>query len=103
MFAERAGVSNRIDLEEVLVLAAELHHPRRELDRVGNARITRLRVDLEEFAREIPDRPVGVVGVHDHLHDMPDRALDQDNEPALPTRRVHSPPSYPRVLCRRMP
>ncbi len=78
--AERGAVPNRIDLEEVLVVAAEAHHPRRELHRVGDTGVARLRVDLEELAREIPDRPVGVVGAHDHLHDMADRALDQDDK-----------------------
>lgn len=83
--AERAGVSNRIDLEEILLVAAEAHHPRGELHRIGDPRITRLGVDLQELAREIPDRPVGVVGAHDHLHDMPDRTLGQDDN--VPRRR----------------
>jgi len=92
--AERAGVADGVDLEEVLVLAAEAHHPRREPHRVGDPRITRLRVDLQQFACEIPDRAVGVIGVHDHLHDVPDRTLDQHHE--IPRRRRHG--SQPQLL-----
>jgi hypothetical protein len=78
--AEGAGVPDGIDLEEVLVIAAEPHHPRRELHRVCDPCVARLRVDVQELAREIADRPVGVVGVHDRLHDMPDCTLDQDDK-----------------------
>ncbi len=77
---EGVRISNRIDLEEVLVLAAETHHPCRELHRIGDARVTDLGVNVKQFAHEIADRPVGIVGVHDHLHDMPDRTLHQDDK-----------------------
>jgi hypothetical protein len=51
--AERRDIADRIDLEEVLVLAAEAHHPGGELVRIGDARVADLRVQVQQFAREI--------------------------------------------------
>jgi len=34
-------------------------------------------VQHQEIAGQVPDQPVGVVGVHDHFHDVTDRALHQ--------------------------
>lgn len=49
-------------------MAAEAHHPGRELDRVGDPRVAGLHVQVQQVAREIADRPVGVIGAQDHLH-----------------------------------
>ena len=39
VLAERRAVADGIDLEEVLVVAAEAHHPLGELHRVGDPRV----------------------------------------------------------------
>jgi hypothetical protein len=74
---ERARVTDRIDLEEVLIVEAEADHPRGQIDRVRHAGIARPRVQRQQLTGQIPDQPVRVVRVHDHLHGVTDRPLQQ--------------------------
>jgi hypothetical protein len=80
VLAERRAVADGIDLEEVLVVAAEAHHPLGERQRVGDPRGAYLCVQIEQLAGEIADRPVRVIGVHDHLHDVPGCSLDEGDQ-----------------------
>ncbi len=73
--AERTGVPDGVDLEEVLVGEPELDHPPGELDRIGDPGVARPRVQGEQVPCQGTDRPVGVVGVLDHLDHVNDRAL----------------------------
>ncbi|MGH2947205.1 MAG: hypothetical protein ACRDPC_13275 [Solirubrobacteraceae bacterium] len=74
---ERPRVPNRIDLEEVLIVELEADHPRGQIDRLRHADIARPGVQRQQLAGQIPDQPVGVVGMHDHLDDVSDRPLQQ--------------------------
>ena len=86
ILAERAGVADGIDLEEVLIGEPELDHPLGELERIGDPGVARPRVQGEQVPGQVTDLPVGVVGVLDHLDDVTDRALQQLHQ--LPRRRV---------------
>ncbi len=77
VLAQRICVAHRVDLEEVLIVEPEADHPPRELDRIGDPGIARLGMDAQQLARDVADQSRGVVGMHDHLDDMADRALDE--------------------------
>jgi hypothetical protein len=79
-FTEGARVANRIDLEELLIVEPEPDHPRGQLDRIRRAGIAPPRVQRQQLAGQIPDQPIGVVGMHDHLDDVTDRSLQQLDE-----------------------
>ena len=72
--AEPGRVTNRVDLEQIVIGEPEADHPRRQLRRVAHPGIARGRVQHEQLADKVSDRPVGVVRVLDHPHDMTDRA-----------------------------
>ncbi len=78
--AERGAVADGVDVEEVLVLEREAHHPLRQGDRVGDAGVAHLGVDLEELVGERADLAVRVVGGEQHLDEVADPALDQRHE-----------------------
>ena len=77
VFSERARVADGVDLEEVLVGEPESDHPRGQLDRIGDPRITRQRVHGQQLSRYSTDQSSGIVRVQDHLGDMADCALQQ--------------------------
>lgn len=87
ILAERRRVADRVDLKEILVIAAKPHHPASQLHRVSDTRITRHRMNLQQLTHKIADHAIGVIGMQDHLHDMPDRTLEQNDK--IPRRARH--------------
>lgn len=86
-------VTDGVDLEEVLIVAAEPHHPARELDRIGDPGVAHARMQLQKLTREIADGPVGVVSATDHPHDAPNRTLQQRHE-ITRRRPLHRQPQH---------
>ncbi|MGH9077548.1 MAG: hypothetical protein ACRDY0_08880 [Acidimicrobiales bacterium] len=78
--AQSAGVADRVHLEEVLIVEAEPDHPAGQLDRISVAGVARPGVQVEQCTSQVADQPVGVVRLEDHLHDVPDRPLDQQHQ-----------------------
>lgn len=75
-----AGVADRVHLEEVLVVEAEPDHPVGQLDRVCISGVARPGMQLEQFTSQVANQPVGIVRLEYHLHDVPDRPLDQQHQ-----------------------
>ncbi len=75
--AERIRVSDRVRVEEVLIIEAEPDHPLRQRLRVGDPGIAEPLMCLQKSARHIADGARGVIGVHDHLDHTVERQLNE--------------------------
>jgi hypothetical protein len=69
--------TDRIDVEEVLVVKSKPDHPGGELDRIGTPGVTRPGVQRQQLAGQIADQPGGVIRMLDHLHHVTDGSLHQ--------------------------
>ena len=74
---ERVPVADGVDLEQILIDKPEADHPGGQPHRVRYPALARGRVDVEQLARQVTDRPVGIIRMLDHLHRVADRPLQR--------------------------